>query len=77
MSTKDHQPVMTRGIYERNGLCFDFSQTNSEIKLTKEFLLTLLKESNWNKAEVGRRIQKSRTSVWKYMKKWKIPLTEG
>ena len=55
----------------------ELSQTNSEIKLTKEFLLTLLKESNWNKAEVGRRIQKSRTSVWKYMKKWKIPLTEG
>ncbi len=55
----------------------ELSQTNPEIKLTKEFLLTLLEESNWNKAEVGRRIQKSRTSVWKYMKKWKIPLTEG
>lgn len=55
----------------------ELSQTSPEIKLTKEFLLTLLEESNWNKAEVGRRIQKSRTSVWKYMKKWKIPLTEG
>ncbi len=54
----------------------EISQTHSEIKLTKEFLLALLEESNWNKAEVGRRIQKSRTSVWKYMKKWKIPLTE-
>jgi biotin operon repressor len=52
-------------------------QTSPEIKLTKEYLLALLEESNWNKAEVGRKIQKSRTSVWKYMKKWKIPLTEG
>jgi hypothetical protein len=25
MSTKDHRPVMMRGTYERNGLCFDFS----------------------------------------------------
>ncbi|MCK5164848.1 MAG: sigma 54-interacting transcriptional regulator [Desulfobacula sp.] len=43
-------------------------------KLTKSDLLKLLEECNWNKAEVGRRIQKSRTSVWKYMKKWDIPL---
>lgn len=55
----------------------EMSQTSPEIKLTKEILLTLLEESNWNKAEVGRRIQKSRTSVWKYMKKWKIPLAES
>ena len=43
-------------------------------KLTKSDLLKLLDDCNWNKAEVGRRIQKSRTSVWKYMKKWDIPL---
>ncbi|MCK5348314.1 MAG: sigma-54-dependent Fis family transcriptional regulator, partial [Desulfobacula sp.] len=43
-------------------------------KLKKSDLLKLLEECNWNKAEVGRRIQKSRTSVWKYMKKWDIPL---
>jgi len=42
--------------------------------VTKENLLKLLEECNWNKARVGRRIQKSRTSVWKYMKKWNIPL---
>jgi PAS domain S-box-containing protein len=54
----------------------ELPQTSPEIKLTKEYLLALLEESNWNKAEVGRKIQKSRTSVWKYMKKWKIPLTE-
>lgn len=43
-------------------------------KLTREGLLGLLEQCSWNKAEVGRRIQKSRTSVWKYMKKWGIPL---
>ena len=43
-------------------------------KPTRESLIQLLWESNWNKAEVGRRIQKSRTAVWKYMKKWDIPL---
>ena len=44
------------------------------VKLTKDMLLNLLEECNWNKAKVGRRIQKSRTSIWKYMKKWDIPL---
>jgi len=48
--------------------------TNKVAKLTKPDLLKLLDECNWNKAEVGRRIQKSRTSVWKYMKKWDVPL---
>jgi len=43
-------------------------------KLTRQALLDLLEECHWNKAEVGRRIHKSRTSVWKYMKKWDIPL---
>ncbi|MBU8911074.1 MAG: sigma 54-interacting transcriptional regulator [Desulfobacterales bacterium] len=48
--------------------------TNKVVRLTKPDLLKLLEECNWNKAEVGRQIQKSRTSVWKYMKKWDIPL---
>ncbi len=43
-------------------------------RLSREYLMHLLHESDWNKAEVGRRIGKSRTSVWKYMKKWDIPL---
>ena len=43
-------------------------------KLSKEILLELLHECAWNKAEVGRRIGLSRTAIWKYMKKWKIPL---
>ena len=43
-------------------------------KLTKEILLHHLHESNWNKAEVGRRVGLSRASIWKYMKKWDVPL---
>jgi hypothetical protein len=30
--------------------------------------------NDWNKAEVGRRVGLSRTAIWKYMKKWDIPL---
>ncbi|MEH0019854.1 MAG: sigma 54-interacting transcriptional regulator [Desulfobacter sp.] len=41
---------------------------------SREELIDLLNACNWNKAEVARRIGKSRTLVWKYMKKWNIPL---
>lgn len=41
---------------------------------TRERLIALLDECAWNKAEAARRIGVSRTSVWKYMKKWHIPL---
>jgi len=37
-------------------------------------LLELQEASDWNKAEVARQIGLSRTAVWKYMKKWEIPL---
>ncbi len=43
-------------------------------KLDRQGLLQLLEDCEWNKAEVARRIGRSRTAVWKYMKKWKIPL---
>lgn len=43
-------------------------------KLTKEKLIDLLKTSGWNKAEAARRLGLSRTSIWKYMKEWDIPL---
>jgi PAS domain S-box-containing protein len=43
-------------------------------KITKELLLHHLHESNWNKAEVGRRVGLSRASIWKYMKKWDVPI---
>jgi DNA-binding NtrC family response regulator len=42
--------------------------------LSKEELLKLLEKSDWNKAEVARRLGVSRTAVWKYMNKWHIPL---
>ncbi len=42
--------------------------------LTREALVELLDQCHWNKAEVARRIGKSRTLVWKLMKKWDIPL---
>lgn len=42
--------------------------------LNREGLLELLDECDWNKAEVGRRAGVSRTAIWKYMKKWDIPL---
>jgi len=46
-------------------------------KLTREALLQLLDECEWNKAEVGRRAGLSRTAIWKYMKKWDIPLQKS
>ena len=46
----------------------------SRKKLTRQVLLELLDECDWNKAEVGRRVGLSRTAIWKYMKKWDIPL---
>jgi two-component system response regulator HydG len=47
---------------------------SSHQKITRESLIQLLEECHWNKAEVARQINKSRTAVWKYMKKWDIPL---
>jgi PAS domain S-box-containing protein len=42
--------------------------------LDREQLLGLLAACDWNKAEVGRRSGYSRTAVWKFMKRWGIPL---
>ncbi len=42
--------------------------------ISKERLLSLLGEFGWNKAEVARTLGVSHTAVWKYMKKWEIPL---
>ena len=43
-------------------------------RVSKERLLELLADSGWNKAEVARALGVSHTAVWKYMKKWNIPL---
>jgi two-component system, NtrC family, response regulator HydG len=50
------------------------TKTTRRKKLLKESLIELLEECDWNKAEVGRRVGLSRTAIWKYMKKWDIPL---
>jgi DNA-binding NtrC family response regulator len=47
---------------------------NARQKLSPEILRELLDECDWNKAEVARRVGLSRTAIWKYMKKWHIPL---
>jgi PAS domain S-box-containing protein len=46
----------------------------SRSKLSPQMLHELLYECQWNKAEVARRVGLSRTAIWKYMKKWDIPL---
>ncbi|MFH1153293.1 MAG: sigma 54-interacting transcriptional regulator [Pseudomonadota bacterium] len=43
-------------------------------KLSRDALVMLLKECGWNKAQVARRTGLSRASIWKYMKKWDIPV---
>ena len=43
-------------------------------QLTAEILTELLHDCDWNKARVGRSLGLSRTAVWKYMKKFDIPL---
>ncbi|HKI49249.1 MAG TPA: sigma 54-interacting transcriptional regulator [Desulfobacteria bacterium] len=50
------------------------SRTALKKKQTRESLLEILEESDWNKAEAARRVGVSRTAIWKYMKKWEIPL---
>ena len=52
------------------------SRVPSGNKLTREMLLEILGESDWNKAEAARRVGVSRTAIWKYMKKWNIPLKQ-
>jgi PAS domain S-box-containing protein len=47
------------------------------MNISKEELIRILNESDWNKAEAARRIGISRTAVWKYMKKWNIPLKKA
>jgi len=49
-------------------------QPSKKMGLNKESLLELLMDCDWNKAEAGRRAGVSRTAIWKYMKKWNIPL---
>lgn len=51
-----------------------FTPKKRRKKLSEEKLRALLDECDWNKAEVGRQVGLSRTAIWKYMKKFNIPL---
>jgi len=48
----------------------------SNTRLSRDLLIEILRECDWNKAEAGRCVGVSRTAIWKYMKKWDIPLKE-
>ena len=46
---------------------------NGQETLTRTRLIDALRTCHWNKAQAARKLQISRTTVWKYMKKWEIP----
>lgn len=50
--------------------------TTKRQKLTKKELLDLLHQHKWNKSKAGRQLNLSHSSIWKYMKKWEIPLKQ-
>jgi len=50
------------------------TRLGSNAHLSHDLLMQVLLECDWNKAEAGRRMGVSRTAIWKYMKKWGIPL---
>jgi len=52
----------------------DIKKVRKSLSLNKEKLLKLLHDCDWNKAEVARRVGLSRASIWKYMRKWDIPM---
>lgn len=54
-----------------------YGGTKEHKKLTRDLLLEILTDSGWNKAEVARRVGLSRASIWKYMKKWDIPMKKS
>jgi two-component system response regulator HydG len=62
--------LASQNLSPANGVYPSFGQ-----ELNRERLLDLLQACDWNKAEVSRRVGLSRTSIWKYMKKWDIPLS--
>jgi len=65
-----YQPGLTSPSFE------SIHQPRRRHRLSKSRLESLLSECDWNKAEVARRVGLSRTAIWKYMKKWGIPLKQ-
>ncbi len=60
--------------FEKEKLFYKKKPSRDIPLLTRKILIDLLHDSKWNKAEVARRVGLSRASIWKYMKKWDIPL---
>ncbi len=48
--------------------------TKPRQNLTRDRLLAILHAAGWNKAEAARQTGLSRAAIWKYMKKWDIPM---
>jgi len=71
-------PVEIRQLAYRTGLEKPSPLAKAKLfsnrRLSPEMLVEILNDCEWNKAEVGRRLGLSRTAIWKYMKKWDIPL---
>ncbi len=65
-----HYPFSSDRPYPQNSI----GRFQRKPSVSKEELLALLHECNWNKKEVSRRVGVSHTAIWKYMKKWEIPL---
>jgi len=66
---------------ETDPICVEKKEIPSDVKklrkfhsLNKDKLVHLLHHCDWNKAEVARQVGLSRASIWKYMKKWNIPM---
>ncbi len=59
---------------ENQKITTDVKKVRKPISLNKKRLIALLQDCGWNKAEVARQVGLSRASIWKYMKKWDIPM---
>jgi len=68
---------MNYPVGKRETLSFKDNHRGRRGRVTREKLTDLLDACDWNKAEVARRLGISRTAVWKYMKKWDVPLRPG
>ncbi len=64
-------------LFDTNGPSGGYSSSAQSQKLIKVHWVQLLVQCDWNRVEVGRRMGVSRTAVWKYMKKWGMPLKKA
>lgn len=83
LSTGDHIDVFDLPVeirqtgYHRTSYFDNRSMKSRRIshkKPSRKEIVEVLNESDWNKAEAARRLGLNRTVLWRYMKKWDIPL---